>query len=44
MRSRHEKLHDLDLAPILSPLKTFLESGKLLQRLRRLEEQGRPKS
>lgn len=30
-------------APILSSLKTFLETGKPLPRLRQLEEQGRPK-
>jgi len=29
-------------APILSSLKTFLESGKPLPRIRALEEQGRP--
>ena len=30
------------LAPILSSLKTFLETGKPLPQLRQLEEQGRP--
>jgi uncharacterized protein YndB with AHSA1/START domain len=31
-------------SPILSSLKTFLESGKPLPQLRSLEEQGRPKA
>jgi uncharacterized protein YndB with AHSA1/START domain len=47
----HDELPDEEMAaafregwsPILSSLKTFLESGAPLPRLRRLEEQGRPK-
>ncbi len=31
-------------APILSSLKTFLESGKPLPQLRSVEEKGRPRS
>lgn len=48
----HDELESEEMAegfregwsPILSSLKTFLETGKPLPQLRSLEEQGRPKS